>query len=76
MSAKDVRAIVEGLGDVRSVLADADPKLKAQLYNELGISVRYTPIARMATANTTVRVGGPDRAKPDWRVTTETWESR
>jgi hypothetical protein len=30
---------VERLGDVASVLADADPKLKAQLYEEFGISV-------------------------------------
>jgi hypothetical protein len=58
VSAKAARAMVKDLGDVRSVLTGADPKLKAQLYDELGISVRYAPSDRLVSACATVRVGG------------------
>ncbi len=40
LSAAHVRELVDGLKDIASVLADADPKLKARLYDELGITVR------------------------------------
>jgi hypothetical protein len=36
-------ALVDGLKDISSVLAHANPELKAQLYDELGITVRYDP---------------------------------
>ena len=41
---------MDGLKDISSVLADADPKLKAQLYEELGITVRYDPSTRIVVA--------------------------
>ena len=44
--------------DVAEVLADADPKLKAQLHSELGFAVKYDPNERTASACATVRVGG------------------
>ena len=56
---------MDGLKDIASVLADADPKLKAQLYDELGITVRYDPSTRVVLAQSrpqiacaTVSVGG------------------
>jgi hypothetical protein len=75
LSAKQVRSLVEGLQDIASVLADAEPKLRAQLYEERGITVRYDPTTRMVAAESrpevacaTVSVGGPDTSKPDWRI--------
>lgn len=66
---------MDGLKDIPSVLADADPKLKAKLYEELGITVRYDPSTKIVAAQSrprfacaTVSVGGPSRAKSDWRL--------
>jgi site-specific DNA recombinase len=60
-----VRALVSSLKDIASVLATADPKLKAEAYAELGISVTFDPTTRMISAEsrpagacTTERVGG------------------
>jgi site-specific DNA recombinase len=55
---EQVRSLVRSLGDVASVLADADPALKSQLYEELGISVTYDHATRTATACAKVSVGG------------------
>jgi site-specific DNA recombinase len=54
---KAVRALVKGL-NVRKVVAGADPKLKRQLYEALGIEVRYNPSDRMVNACAKVSVGG------------------
>jgi hypothetical protein len=58
-------ALVDALKDIGAVLADADPKLQAQLYEELGITVRYDPPTRIVVAQAgqqiacaTVSVGG------------------
>lgn len=45
-TAEHVRALVDGLKNIASVLA-ADPKLKAKLYEELGITVRYDSSTRI-----------------------------
>jgi site-specific DNA recombinase len=55
---EQVRSLVRSLGDIAAVLADADPKLKSQLYEELGISVTYDHANRTATACAKVSVGG------------------
>lgn len=62
---KQIRELVAELGDIASVLADADPKLKAQVYEELGITVTYDPCRRVAKLESrpskpwaTVSVGG------------------
>ncbi len=62
---KQIRELVAALGEVAQALAEADPKLKAQVYEELGITVTYHPsrhVARIesrpATPWATVRVGG------------------
>jgi site-specific DNA recombinase len=72
---EQVRELVEGLGDIATVLTSADPKLKAQLYEKLGISVIYEPRRRIARIESRpespwarVSVGGPDYANPDWRI--------
>jgi hypothetical protein len=43
-----VRSLVEALKDVAGALAEADPKLKAQVYEELGVTVTYDPDRRVA----------------------------
>jgi hypothetical protein len=42
------RSLVEALKDVAGALAEADPKLKAQVYEELGVTVTYDPDRRVA----------------------------
>lgn len=72
-----VRTLVEGLKDVLSALADADPTLKAEAYAELGIRIEYDPHNNRATvvaqpsSCTQVRVGGasaPMNTRPALRV--------
>jgi len=50
-----VRALVAGVRDAVAMLATADPKLKAQVYAELGIEVTYQPNDGRALAS--ARVG-------------------
>ena len=66
LTAEQVRALMDGLTHLASVLAGADPKLKAKLYDELGITVRYDRSTRIVAAQSrpqvacaTVSVGGP-----------------
>ena len=56
---------MDSLKDIPTALADADTKLKAKLYEELGITVRYNPSTRIVSAQSrpqiawaTVRVRG------------------
>jgi hypothetical protein len=62
---KQIRDLVAELGNITAALADADPKLKAQVYEELGISVVYDPTRHVARIESrpanrwaTVSVGG------------------
>jgi hypothetical protein len=50
LSADEVRRLVDSLGDMAQVLAEADGKDKANLYSELGISLTYDPELRKVTA--------------------------
>ena len=43
-----VRELVRQLGEISAILAGADPKLKAQVHEELGINVTYDPNQRVA----------------------------
>ena len=58
-----IRKLVLGLRDITSVLADADPKLKAEVYAELGVSITYDTERRLVSVTaglapcTTERVG-------------------
>jgi hypothetical protein len=59
----EIRKLVLGLHDIASVLADADPKLKAEVYAELGVAVTYDHKRRLVSVTagpkpcTTERVG-------------------
>jgi len=39
--------MIEGLGDMAQVLAEADPADKAEVYSALGIEVTYSPDLRI-----------------------------
>jgi len=49
MTREQVRTLVLALHDIASVLATADPKLKAEVYAELGIGVAYDHERRVVT---------------------------
>lgn len=49
MTKEEVRTMVLALHDIASVLATADPKLKAEVYAELGVSVAYDHERRLVT---------------------------
>jgi hypothetical protein len=66
LTKKQIRTLVASLRDISSVLATADSKLKAEVYAELGVTVKYDPLNRIITAESrpegacrTERVGGP-----------------
>jgi site-specific DNA recombinase len=67
-----VRQLVAGIQDAGALLGRADPKIKAQVYAELGISVTYDPHRRVAKVKarpcSTERVGGPTSPNPEWRL--------
>lgn len=78
LSTDEVRRLVDSLKDIPQVLADADPKLKAKVYSELGVRITYEPGNRLVVAEarlacTTGGVGGPSSALSDWRV--QPWPS-
>ena len=39
----DIRALITGLGDLRDVIHDAEPAVKAAIYEQLGLKVTYQP---------------------------------
>ena len=57
-----VKALVDALRDIVIVLADAEPTDKAELYNQLGVSLRYDPAGIVSVQahprGVQVRVGG------------------
>lgn len=62
LTKSQVRALVAGLLDITSTLADADPEDKAELYWELGVTLTYSPDGRVNVQvlprEANVRVGG------------------
>jgi len=39
----EIRSLIESLGDMTSVLDNADPHLKTALYDDLGVRLTYRP---------------------------------
>jgi hypothetical protein len=75
---EQIRELVAELGSVTNALADADPKLKAQVYEDLGITVTYDPTRHVARIESrpanpwaTVSVGGPTRNRSPRPVVVE-----
>ena len=72
----DIRAMVESIADLMSVLEAAEPAKKAALYESLGLALTYEPSKRRVLVEADlsgvrpVRVGGPRTPKchPEWRV--------
>ena len=62
LTKEQIRRMVLQLRDIASVLATADPKLKQEVYRELGVQVHYDPHRHIVSVSagpcTTERVGG------------------
>jgi len=62
MTSSQVKALVKALRDIVDVLADADPKTKAEVYNDLGLKLDYSPDGVVSVETrprgVIVRVGG------------------
>jgi hypothetical protein len=66
MTAEEIRSLVASLGTILTVLRDADPQDKAEIYRGIGLRLTYHPaedkvIARRGRrrSGTKVRVRGP-----------------
>jgi site-specific DNA recombinase len=55
----DIRALITGLGDLRDVIHDAEPSVKAVIYEQLGLKVTYLP--------------GQDKLRADVTISPETF---
>ncbi|WP_229688234.1 recombinase family protein [Micromonospora yangpuensis] len=53
MNPDEIRHIVKSLGNITNVLRDADPKDKARIYRELGLTLTYRPTTRIVSAQAT-----------------------
>jgi site-specific DNA recombinase len=80
LTKSQIRALVMGLRDIAAVLGTADPKLKAEVYAELGVEVKYDLERRMVLASAGPARGqqsvsenrpASSRTKGHWRL--ESW---
>ena len=55
----DIRALITGLGDLRDVIHDAEPAVKAAIYEQIGLKVTYLP--------------GEDKIRADVTISPETF---
>ena len=55
----DIRNLITGLGDLRDVIHDAEPSVKAAIYEQLGLKVIYLP--------------GQDKLRADVTISPETF---
>ena len=58
LSTEAVRAMIEQLGDMGKVLAEADPADKAEVYSALGIEIEYRPDQRILAVSSRPFAGG------------------
>ena len=58
----DIRALITGLGDLRDVIRDAEPAVKAAIYEQLGLKVTYLP--------------GQDKIRADVTISPETFAGK
>jgi hypothetical protein len=50
MTREEISVVINQLGDIRTVIADADPDDKARVYQELGLKLTYQPGKRTTRA--------------------------
>jgi site-specific DNA recombinase len=55
----DIRNLITGLGDLRDIIHDAEPAVKAAIYEQLGLKVTYLP--------------GQDKLRADVTISPETF---
>ena len=56
MTKDQVRNLIGAMQDLTKVLEEADPELKAEVYTELGISVKYDPVLRIVRRSAAQRL--------------------
>jgi DNA invertase Pin-like site-specific DNA recombinase len=57
MSRDEIAAMVEALGDMLTVLAEADPADKAEVYRQLGLHLTYQPTTQTVRAEVKINQG-------------------
>ena len=50
MTREEITSMIKALGDLMTVLSEADPADKAELYGQLGVTLTYDPAARRVKA--------------------------
>ena len=50
----DIRTLISGLGDLRDVIGDAEPAVKAAVYEQLELKVTYLPGEDQLRADVTI----------------------
>lgn len=50
----DIRSLIAGLGDLRDIIRDAEPPVKAAIYEQLGLKVTYLPGQDKLRADVTI----------------------
>jgi len=50
----DIRALITSLGDLRDVIREAEPTVKAAIYTQLGLKVTYLPGQDKIRADVTI----------------------
>jgi hypothetical protein len=51
MTREEINVVIDQLGDIRTVIADADPDDKARVYQQLGLKLTYQPGKRTTRAD-------------------------
>jgi len=54
LTKEDIRALITGLGDLHDVIHDAEPSVKAAIYERLGLKVTYLPGQDKLRADVTI----------------------
>jgi site-specific DNA recombinase len=54
MTTDEIQTLVEALGNIQTVLADADPQDKAEVYRQLGMQLTYEPGKQLVRAEVTL----------------------
>lgn len=52
MTKQEIQALVDALGNIATVLAQADPTDKAEVYSQLGLRLTYQPTEHLVRAET------------------------
>ncbi len=79
LTGREVHELLEGVGGLTTLLAHSDTAERQRVYRAAGVCLRYhrSEEGEKVIASLRVglsRVGGPDYAKPEWRI--QPWDLR